>query len=132
MVHDAIGDMLTIIRNGYLAKLSRVKVMNSKMARALCVVLEKEGFIQSWSEKEREISVKLKYVYNDDALTKAPALTKVDRVSTPGKRVYSTGKGLPRVRGGLGVHILSTSKGVMSSKEAVKLGLGGEVICKCW
>lgn len=132
MISDSIADMLTIIRNGYAARLTRVRIRNSKMNRAICEVLKKEGYISDYTEKEREVVIKLRYVYSEDMLSKLPVITKVSRFSKPGRRYYVAVSGIPRVKGGLGDVIVSTSKGIMMGKEAKVQGVGGEVLCTIW
>lgn len=132
MISDSIGDMLTIIRNGYAARLSKVRVTNSKMNRAICEVLKGEGYISEYSEKDRELSVKLRYVYTEDMLVRVPVITKVMRSSKPGRRHYIGANQIPRIKGGLGEVIISTSKGVMTGKAAKVECVGGEVLCTIW
>ena len=132
MISDSIADMLTIIRNGYLARLAKVKVRNSRLLRSLCEVLKSEGYITEYNEKGNELIVKLRYVYLEDMLTKVPVITKVIRISKPGRRHYVGVHSIPRVKGGLGDVILSTSRGVMTGKNAKVEGVGGEVLCTIW
>lgn len=129
MVSDPIADMLTSIRNGYLARLKTVTVPVSKMKQSILKVLEDEKFINGFSADGRDLKIKLRYVQDDASLVKVPVVGSIKRVSKPGLRVYNVAKRLPRVRGGLGSVIVTTSKGVMTVKEARKQGVGGEVIC---
>jgi small subunit ribosomal protein S8 len=129
-VSDPIADMLTRIRNAVIARHDQVLVPASKTKIAIAKVLKEEGFIKDYSvvrgKPERVIKIWLKYV------DRTPALMGLERVSRPGLRVY-VGKGeIPRVYGGLGVSILSTSKGIMTGKESWKRGLGGELLCYVW
>lgn len=124
---DPIADMLTRIRNGQSAKKVSVTMPSSKARVAVAKVLADEGYITSYSTEEdgakAELTVQLKYFEG------APVIEKIQRVSKPGLRVYRGKEDLPKVLGGLGVAIISTSAGVMSDREARKKGVGGEVIC---
>lgn len=124
---DPIADMLTRIRNGQGANKVSVTMPSSKARVAVAKVLADEGYITSYSTEEdgakAELTVQLKYFEG------APVIEKIQRVSKPGLRVYRGKEDLPKVLGGLGVAIVSTSAGVMSDREARKKGIGGEVIC---
>ncbi len=132
MVTDPIADMLTSIRNGYLARMKNVEVPLSKAKVALATVLDKEGYITSFKEDEKVLKLTLKYVTAPNSLTKVPALTGIARISRPGLRTYKDSTHIPRIMGGLGMVVLSTSKGLLTGQEAKKQKLGGEVICKVW
>jgi len=126
---DPIGDMLTRVRNGQMARKTSVSAPFSKVRMAVLDVLVREGYIRAYHDKEvrkgvREIIIELKYL---DGL---PVIREIKRVSTPGRRVYSSVKDLPRVYNGLGISILSTSHGVMSDIEARNNNVGGEVIAR--
>ena len=126
---DPIGDMLTRIRNGQMRSLNKIDVPFSNFRSKVLEVLKKEGYIIDYEISEAKnkikiISVKLKY-YDGQ-----PVIKEIKRISKPGRRVYSRADSIPRVHGGLGLAILSTSKGVMSDSEAIKNNLGGEVICR--
>ncbi len=127
MMTDPISDMLTRIRNGLQAEKVSVRIPASKMKRALAKVLQDEGYIEGFGEavtgSRTWIEIKLKY--HDGQ----PVIERIQRVSKPGLRVYLGNEKLPRVEGGLGVAIVSTSKGIMSDREARKAHLGGEVLC---
>jgi small subunit ribosomal protein S8 len=130
MVTDPIADLLTRVRNAAMARHDSVLVPASKMKIAMTKILKDEGFIADYSitkgETQRVIKITLKYI------DKQSAFIGLERVSKPGLRVYS-GKGeIPRVFGGLGISILSTSKGIMTGQEAWKNNLGGEVLCYVW
>ena len=124
---DNIADMLTRIRNGQKSKLLHVTMPASKLKCAVLEVLKHEGFIASYSvnTEEKEISVELKY-----SRIGSPAINEIHKVSKPGKRIYSAINDLKGYFNNMGVHILSTSKGVMSDRDAKKHNVGGEVICK--
>lgn len=124
---DPIADMLTRIRNGQKARMVSVSMPASKQKLAVATVLKDEGYITDFSVSgegaKREMSVELKYFEG------TPVIEKVQRVSKPGLRVYRGKEGLPKVLGGLGIAIVSTSAGVMSDRQAREQGIGGEVIC---
>ena len=124
---DPISDMLTRIRNGQKARKTSVSMPASKAKEAVAHVLKDEGYITDYATSgegaERTMQVELKYFEG------APVIEKIQRASRPGLRVYRGKDDLPRVLGGLGVAIVSTSAGVMSDKQAREKGIGGEVIC---
>jgi len=123
---DPIADMLTRIRNGQTAGKASVAIPSSKMKVAIAAVLKAEGYIQDYAVVEREgkpvLTVELKYFQGK------PVIDLVQRVSRPGLRIYKSREDLPKVRGGLGIAIVSTSKGVMTDRAAREAGHGGEVV----
>ncbi len=126
---DPIGDMLTRIRNGQRARKNSVMAPASKLRSSVLEVLKREGYIRGYSQHEvrpgiSEIKIELKYHDGD------PVIRKINRVSTPGRRVYSKIKNLSTVYNGLGISILSTPMGVMSDNEARDANVGGEVLCQ--
>jgi small subunit ribosomal protein S8 len=127
-VSDPVADMLTRIRNAIMVRHDSVLVPNSKMKQAIAKILKEEGFISDFEvvkEKTyRAIKIHLKYFDKNQ-----PALSRLERVSKPGLRVYADRNEIPRIAAGLGVAILSTSKGVMTGQQAWKLGIGGELLC---
>lgn len=130
MVTDPIADMLTRIRNAVMARHDTVLVPASKMKLSIAKILKEEGFISDYSvlrgKPQRVIKITLKYI------DEQPAVMGLERVSKPGLRVY-VGRGeIPRVYGGLGIVILSTSKGIMTGQEAWRRKLGGELLCYVW
>ncbi len=131
-VNDTIADMLTRIRNANLARHQTTEVPSTKMTRNIARVLKDEGFITDFEEVgegvTRHLVVSLKY----KGKGKRPIITTLKRVSKPGLRVYSNRKELPRVLGGIGIAIISTSSGIMTDREARRQGLGGEVLCYVW
>jgi small subunit ribosomal protein S8 len=129
---DSVANMITIIRNGYLAKLKKVSIPKAKLNVALAEVLKKERFISDYSEKEGEIIINLRYVSLPNSLTKEPAVIGIQRVSKPSLRVYQGAGKIQRFRGGLGVTIMSTNQGLMTAKEARQANVGGELLCKVW
>lgn len=127
MITDGISDFLTIIRNAHKAEIESVKAPASKIKAGICKVLKDEGFIKSFkiiAKSTSDISLKV--------VLKPNAIIGLKRVSKPGLRVYKPCDELPTVLSGLGICIVSTSSGLMSSRKAKKLGLGGEIICKVW
>ena len=129
-VSDPIADMLTRIRNGSRARHTDVVIPASRTKRAIAEILRDEGFIESFEEVSNgahpEIKVTLKYV------GKVPVISGLKRVSKPGLRVYATKTDIPRVLGGLGVVIVSTSHGIMTGSRARQAQLGGEVLAYVW
>ena len=126
---DPLGDMLTRIRNAQRARKNVVRSPASKIRSNVLEVLQREGYIRSYSREEvrpgvSELSIELKYVDGE------PVIREIDRVSKPGRRVYSRVSDLPRVYNGLGIAILSTPRGVMSDNEARAANVGGEVLCR--
>ena len=123
---DPVADMLTIIKNGYMAKKPDVSVRFSKFKEEIAKVLEKENFVGNVGRRENQIVIKLIY---DKQMSK---INQIKKISKLGLRVYSKSKHLKPVKGGRGIYILSTPQGVMSEKEAKKKNVGGEVICQVW
>ncbi len=130
MMTDPIADMLTRIRNGNMKKHESVEVPASNMKKSLAQILLDEGYIKGYNvvddNRQGMITIDLKYV--DEERT----ISGLKRISKPGRRVYVRANEVPRVLGGLGTAILSTSKGVMTDKQARTEGVGGEVICYVW
>lgn len=126
---DPIADYLTRIRNAYMAGKKVVEIPSSKMKVALTQILCEKGYILSYKVVETEPQNIIKIALKYHPQTKVPAIKKIERVSTPGLRKYTDVENMPRVLNGLGIAILSTSKGVITDKEAKELGVGGEVIC---
>ena len=126
---DPIRDMLTRIRNGQMRSLNKIDIPFSLFRSKILEVLKKEGYIIDFKVEKNEnnhksLKVDLKYYEGQ------PVIREIKRISKPGRRVYSRATSIPRVHNGLGVAILSTSKGVMSDSEAIKNNLGGEIICR--
>ncbi len=126
---DPIADFLTRIRNAYLAGKKIVEIPSSNMKVALTKILCEKGYILSYKVVEGEPVATIKIALKYHPVTKTPAIKSIMRVSSPGLRKYVDVKSMPRVLNGLGIAILSTSKGVITDKEARELGVGGEVIC---
>nr|YP_002049224.1 30S ribosomal protein S8 [Paulinella chromatophora]ACB43014.1 30S ribosomal protein S8 [Paulinella chromatophora] len=127
--HDPISDMLTRIRNASEKRHETTRIPSSRMSRSIAKVLQEEGFIAEISNEgegaKQELVLELKY----SGKHRQPTIRSLQRVSKPGLRIYKNTRGLPKVLGGLGVAIISTSRGVMSDRDARKQGVGGEVLC---
>lgn len=128
MIIDPISEMLAAIRNGQLARHAKVSTIASKERENILSVLKKEGFIRDYSRKDvgnnkAVLEIELKYFEGQ------PAINEMWRISKPGNRKYAPVTKLPRIKNGLGISILSTSKGVMSDTEARRLNVSGEVLC---
>jgi small subunit ribosomal protein S8 len=126
---DPLSDMLTRIRNANQAFKEKVDIPYSKLKLEVARILSEEGFIRNYKvveEKNRPQAIRLALKYGE---RKERVLSGLKRISAPGRRIYHGKTGLPRPRGGMGVAVLSTSKGVLTDKQARKMGLGGEVLC---
>lgn len=130
-VSDPIADMLTRIRNAVMVRQDSVLMPASKTKQAIAKVLKEDGFIADFEvlkgKPSRMMKLKLKYTGKSQ-----PVLTRLERVSKPGLRVYVERREIPRVAGGLGIAIISTSKGVMTGQQAWRQGTGGELLCYVW
>lgn len=130
-VTDPIADMLTRIRNALMARHDDVAMPTSRVKEEIARILKAEGFIRGYElfveGPRRQMRVFLKYTEE-----RQPVLSGLKRVSRPGRRVYTRREDLPRVKGGLGFAIVSTSKGIMTGEDAYKAGVGGEVVCYIW
>ncbi len=130
--NDTISDMLTRIRNANLARHQTTEVPSTRMTRSIAKVLQEEGFIAEYSEKEEGARKTLVIALKYKGKNRRPIISTLQRVSKPGLRVYSNRKELPRVLGGIGIAIISTSSGIMTDRDARRQGLGGEVLCYVW
>jgi small subunit ribosomal protein S8 len=130
---DPIADMLTRIRNGITSHHERVEMPSSKLKVEVAKILKSEGFISNYKvvqeDGKPQASLRVYLKYSDDG---EPVIHGIERVSRPGRRVYRGKEELPKVLGGLGLAIVSTSKGVLSGAEAARTGVGGEVLCQVW
>ena len=128
---DTISDFLTVLRNASKAGLETCSVRHSKLHVSVAKILKEEGYIRDYVEGKNErglpaLNLVLKYV------DETPAITGITRISTPGRRVYYPAREIPRTLGGLGVSILTTSKGVMKDRDARRQNVGGELLCSVW
>jgi small subunit ribosomal protein S8 len=135
MVNDHLSDFVTRIRNGYRAGLAQIMVPQTNIVLRVGETLVQSGYLESVEKGNAKTTVKkgpvmaiVKLKYNK----KKPAIMGINRVSKPGVRVYTGAKEIPSVRGRLGINILTTHKGIMGSREAKKLNVGGEIICQVW
>jgi small subunit ribosomal protein S8 len=126
MVRDPLSDLVSRIKNGYMAQAPEVIANWSRVGEEIVNVLTKAGYVDGVERAEKVMVIKMKY--KDDK----PAITNIVRVSKPGSRTYVGYREMPRVWGGIGVHILSTPKGIMTDRQAKKTKVGGELICKVW
>lgn len=129
---DPVADMLTRIRNGIQSHHDRVEIPASKLKVEIAKILKSEGFIRNYSLVNKEatqplLRVDLKYSPEGE-----PVIHGIERVSRPGRRIYRSKQEIPRPLGGLGLAIVSTSRGVLSGTEAARTGVGGEVLCEVW
>lgn len=130
-VSDPVADFLTCIRNAIGAKHRKVDVPSSKMKAELAKVLLRERFINNFKtiEDTRQGVIRIYLKYTTD---ETPVITGIKRISKPGRRVYVNKTRIPRVMGGLGISVVSTSRGLMTDREAREAGLGGELVCQVW
>ncbi len=129
---DPIADMLTRIRNGSRVRFKSVDVLNSRINLNIAKVLKKSGYISGYDIKRDPQGHEVLKLYMKYTEAKRPAITDIQRVSKPGRRVYVNCEKIPKVLDGYGICILSTSKGIMTDKEAKELSLGGELLCNVW
>jgi len=135
-VSDPISDMLTRIRNAIMAGHNMVALPSSKIKVNIAKILKEEGFINSYEVVDGKVAgskvlrIRLKYV--GERRSRRPVITGLERVSRPGRRVYTKKQNIPWVLSGIGIAILSTPKGVMTGQRARQLGVGGEILCKVW
>lgn len=128
---DPIADMLTRIRNGITSRHDRIELPSSKLKVEVARILKNEGFISNFkvTEEGPQPTLRVYLRYSEDG---EPVIHGIERVSRPGRRVYRAKDEIPRVLGGLGLAIVSTSQGVLSGSDAAKKGVGGEVLCQVW
>ena len=132
MMTDPIADMLTRIRNATMARLDRTEMPASKLKTRVAEILKNEGYISDYRNSDPDAQPKSLTVFLRYGSGGRPAIAGLKRSSRPGRRVYVGNDGIPEVRNGLGVAILSTSRGVMSDRDARRHGVGGELLCEVW
>jgi small subunit ribosomal protein S8 len=130
--NDTISDMLTRIRNACAVRHPTTQVPTTKMTRSIASVLKEEGFIESFEETGEGVNKFLVIALKYKDKNRQPIINRLHRVSKPGLRVYSNCKDLPRVLGGIGIAIVSTSQGIMTDREARRQKIGGEILCYIW
>lgn len=132
MVTDNISDILTRIRNANMVRHQIVQIPATKMSLAITIILKEEGFIENFENfdenHKKYLLISLKYLGKE----RQPVISKLERISKPGLRVYADSKKLPTVLDNLGIAIISTSRGVMTNLKAKELGIGGEILCYIW
>ncbi len=126
MITDPIADMLTRIRNAHLALHKEVSVPRSKMKEAIAAILKQEGYVEEVTADDLAIKIALKYHHGK------PAIAGLKRLSKPGRRVYVGVSDIPRVQNGLGICIVSTSRGLLTGQNAQEQNIGGELLCEIW
>ena len=132
MVTDNIADMLTRIRNANMVKHQIVKIPATKMSKAIATILKAEGFIENFEIYSENIYQYLLLSLKYKGQSRERVINKIKRISKPGLRIYVNSQKLPNVLNGLGIAILSTSKGIMTNIKAKEFGIGGEVLCYIW
>lgn len=132
MVTDTISDMLTRIRNAHMVKHQIVQIPSTKISLAISEILKEEGYIEDFEnyieDNKKYLLISLKYI----GKSRKPVISKIQRMSKPGLRVYSSSKELPKILENLGIAVISTSKGVMTNLKAKELGIGGEILFYIW
>ena len=136
MINDPIADMLTRIRNAQMAGHAAVAMPSSNIKKEIARILKEEGFIEDFEvvegEKVSQTTLQIKIKYAGERRSRKPVITGIERVSRPGRRVYTRHDEIPWVLSGMGISILSTPKGVMTGQRARQEGVGGEILCKVW
>ena len=136
MINDPIADMLTRIRNAQMAGHAAVAMPSSNIKKEIARILKEEGFIEDFcvneGEKASQTTLQIKIKYAGERRSRKPVITGIERVSRPGRRVYTRHDEIPWVLSGMGISILSTPKGVMTGQRARQEGVGGEILCKVW
>ncbi len=132
MLTDPVADMLTRIRNANKALHDRVEMPNSKLKEEIARILKEEGYVRDYHVEERELPYRVLVIELKYGRSRERVLNGLKRISKPGRRIYAGKDRLPRVLGGMGTAILSTSRGVITSRTAEREGIGGEVICFVW
>lgn len=130
-ITHSVGDMLTKLRNASRVKHGSVDLKMSNMNKSILNILKKEGYIKDFNflEKERITFIRVLLKYDNK---RNPVINKIDAISTPGRKIYSSYKNMPRIKNGYGILIISSSQGVITGKEAKDKKIGGELICSVW
>jgi small subunit ribosomal protein S8 len=135
MISDPVGDMLTRIRNGLMINKATVDVPKSKLKLEIARILKAEGYIEDYQVVEDAppaASIRITLKYYGARRERKPVITNIERVSKPGRRIYSARTDMPRVMSGMGIAIVTTPRGVMTAQEARRQGVGGEILCYVW
>ncbi len=132
MGNDTIANMITSVRNANLEKTKTVQVPATNITKNIGIILLQEGFIQNFREHQENTNYFLVFTLKYQGRKKKPYITTLRRISKPGLRIYSNHKEIPRVLGGMGIVILSTSQGIMTDREAREKQIGGEILCYVW
>ena len=130
MVNDTVGDMITRLRNANFVKIKDVRVQKTKVTVKIAQILKEEGFIESVQECENSSFITIRLKYKEKKAK--PCIVRLKRISKPGLRVYVNKNEIPKVLGGLGLAIISTSQGIMTDRKARAKAIGGEVLCYIW
>jgi small subunit ribosomal protein S8 len=135
-INDPIADMLTRVRNAVMSGQTLVAMPSSKIKVEIAKIMKDEGYLEGFEmvegENQTQKTLRLKIKYVGERRTRRPVISGIERVSKPGRRIYTKKQNIPWVLSGIGVAILSTPKGVMTGARARQLGVGGEIICKVW
>jgi len=131
MMTDPVADLLTRIRNGMMARQEKVDVPASRLKAEIARILKEEGFIQNYKKIEDDKQGVLRLFLRKSS-EGSEVILGLKRVSKPGRRIYVSKNEIPRVQGGLGINILSTSRGIMTGRQALREGVGGELLCNVW
>lgn len=135
-INDPIADMLTRIRNAVMSGQTLVAMPSSKIKVEIAKIMKDEGYLEGYEmvegENQSQKVLRLKIKYVGERRTRRPVISGIERISKPGRRIYTKKQNIPWVLSGIGVAILSTPKGVMTGARARQLGVGGEIICKVW
>lgn len=135
MISDPVGDMLTRIRNGLMIGKATVDVPKSKLKLEIARILKAEGYIEDYQVVEEAppaSTIRITLKYYGQRRERKPVITNIERVSKPGRRIYSARTDMPRVMSGMGIAIVTTPRGVMTAQEARRQGVGGEILCYVW
>ena len=135
MISDPVGEMLTRIRNGLMIGKSSVDVPKSKLKLEIARILKAEGYIEDYQvvdEAPPVSNIRITLKYYGQRRERKPVITNIERVSKPGRRIYSARTDMPRVMSGMGIAIVTTPRGVMTAQEARRQGVGGEILCYVW
>lgn len=134
MISDPVGDMLTRVRNALMVGKTTVDIPSSKLKVEIARILKDEGYIEDYAVGDQKPAAQLNITlkYHGPRRERRPVITHIERISKPGRRIYSPRRDMPRVMSGMGIAIVTTPKGVMTAQQARRQGVGGEVLCYVW